>query len=187
MAQQRLYEAEAEVEARNWKKRNSDIVFQEINQEFESQRFQLLQASRWADQAQRDKISLYGELECRNKLFQEYHARDCQEIEELRRICCEETDLARQARTDELSMHQERNAAIVSQLLAQSQKPCRAAILDCRVTHKIALVPQETFLNDLLLKKDYPLQSSTTQKFWHHPVRNSGLILSELQGEERVK
>ena len=82
MAQQKLYEAETEVEARNWEKRNSDIAFQEINQEFEPQRFQQHQASRWADQAQRDKISLYGEFELRNRLFQENHARDCQEIEE---------------------------------------------------------------------------------------------------------
>ena len=51
MAQRKFYEAEAEVEARNWEKSNSDIAFQEINQEFESQRFQLHQASRWADQA----------------------------------------------------------------------------------------------------------------------------------------
>ena len=55
IAQQKLYEAEAEVEARNWEKRNYDFAFQKINQEFESQRFQLHQASRWADQAQRDK------------------------------------------------------------------------------------------------------------------------------------
>ena len=67
-------------------------LFHEINQEFESQRFQVQQAIRWADQAQRDKMSLYGQLELRNRLFQEDHARDCQEIEELRRICCEETD-----------------------------------------------------------------------------------------------
>ena len=46
MAQQNLYEAEGEVEARNWEKRKSDIAFQEINKEFESQRFQLHQASR---------------------------------------------------------------------------------------------------------------------------------------------
>ena len=52
-AQQTLYQAEAGVEARNWEKRNSDFAFQEINQEFESQRFQLHQASIWADQAQR--------------------------------------------------------------------------------------------------------------------------------------
>ena len=63
------------------------------------------------------KISLYGELEFRNRFFQEDHARDCQEIEELRRICCKETDRARQARIGELSMHRERNLATVSQLL----------------------------------------------------------------------
>ena len=55
MAQQKLYEAEAEVEARNWEKRNSDSAFHEINQKFESQRFQLHQASRWADQVQRER------------------------------------------------------------------------------------------------------------------------------------
>ena len=61
MAQQRLHEAAAKVEARNWDQRKSDIAFQDINQEFESERFQLQQASRWADQAERDIISLHGE------------------------------------------------------------------------------------------------------------------------------
>ena len=65
------------------------------------------------------KLALYRELELRNRLFQEDHARDCQELEELRRICCEETDRARQATIDELSMHQERNPSTVSQLMAQ--------------------------------------------------------------------
>ena len=72
MAQQKLYE-----EAKNWEKRNSDVAFQEIDQEFESQRFQLHQANRWADQAQRDKkkISLYGdwnwEMDSSKKIMQE--------------------------------------------------------------------------------------------------------------------
>ena len=100
-AQQKLYEAEAEVEARNWEEQRQDISFQEINQEFESQRFQLHQASRSADQAQRDIISLYGELELRNRRFQEDHARDCEEIDNLRKISCEETDQARRARIEE--------------------------------------------------------------------------------------
>ena len=56
----------------------------------------------------------------RNRLYQESHIRTCQEIEELRRICCEETDRARQARIDELSTHQKRDAT-VSQLLTQNQ------------------------------------------------------------------
>ena len=99
-AQQKLYEAEAEVEARNWEEQRQDVSFQEINQEFESQRFQLHQASRSADQAQRDIISLYGELELRNRRFQEDHARDCEEIDNLRKISCEETDQARRARIE---------------------------------------------------------------------------------------
>ena len=36
MAQQRLYDAEAEVEAINWEKRNSDVAPNVINQKFES-------------------------------------------------------------------------------------------------------------------------------------------------------
>ena len=42
----------------SWGKRISDVAFQETMQEFESQRLQLHQASRWADQAQRDKNKL---------------------------------------------------------------------------------------------------------------------------------
>ena len=64
-------------------------------------------------------MRLYGELELRNMLFQEDHARDCQEIEELRRICCEEANRARQVKNDELSVHQKRNPTTVSQLIAQ--------------------------------------------------------------------
>ena len=46
--------------------------------------------------------------------------RNFQEIEELRRICCEETDRARQLRRDELSMQQERHRTTVSQLFTQN-------------------------------------------------------------------
>ena len=56
-----------------------------------------------------------------NRLFREHQARGCQEIEELKRICCEETERARQATIDELSMHQERNLTTVSQYLTQMQ------------------------------------------------------------------
>ena len=67
------------------------------------------------------KISLCRESEFRNLLFQKDHARDFKEIEELRRICCEEVDQARQARIEELSMQQERNPMTVSQLMALIQ------------------------------------------------------------------
>ena len=82
LAHQKLFEAEAEVEARHWEKRNSEMALYEVNQEFEFERFQL-QASRWAYQAQRDNFSLYGELELTNRPFQENPARNYQEIEEL--------------------------------------------------------------------------------------------------------
>ena len=55
----------------------------------------------------------------RNRLFQEDHARDCQEMKELRRICCEKLDRARQARIDELSLHQEKDPTTASQLMTQ--------------------------------------------------------------------
>ena len=98
----------------NWEHRKSDI---ETNRELESQRLELYQANQWADQAQREKINLYGELEMRNRLCQESRAQNCQEIEELRRICCEETDRARQLmRIDELSMQHEKNLTTGSQL-----------------------------------------------------------------------
>ena len=35
--------------------------------------------------------------------------------------------------------------------------------------HKMVRVSQETFLKDVLLKKDYPPQSSTIQRIWHLP------------------
>ena len=65
------------------------------------------------------KSACMENLELRNRLFQENHARDCQEIAELRRICCEESRRARQARIDELSLDHERNPTTVSQLLTQ--------------------------------------------------------------------
>ena len=86
LAQQRSYEAEADVELKHWEKRHSDMALNEITQEFESRRLQLQQRNHLADQAQRDKICLYGELELRKRLFREHQAKDCQEIEELRRI-----------------------------------------------------------------------------------------------------
>ena len=105
MAQPKLYEADAEVEAGNWHRFSWD----------QSRIWISTISATWADQSQCDKISLYGELELRNRLFQDNHARDCKEIEELRRIDCEETDRARQASIDELSVHQERNPTTVSQ------------------------------------------------------------------------
>ena len=101
-AQRRLSEATAHMNIRNKKKkqRNSDTAVCETNRELESQRLELYQANQWADQTPRKKLNLCGELEMRNRIFQESRARNCQEIEELRRICCEETDRARPLRIE---------------------------------------------------------------------------------------
>ena len=48
-------------------------------------------------------------------------AKDCQAIEELRRICCDETDSARQLKIVALSVQQKGNPCTVSQLLTQIQ------------------------------------------------------------------
>ena len=169
------------MEVKHGEKRNSDVALSEVNQEFESQRFQLQQANRWADQAQRDKVSLFGELELRNRLFQESQAKDCQETEELRSICCEETDRARQARIDELSVHAcqtrdnfailiqraalERPTFPVNPLLICVPGPCLAAILDCCTIHGNLRVLQDTFQND------HP-HSPTNQRMWHLLLNN---------------
>ena len=121
------------------KERNSDTAFQETNPEFESQRYQLHQASRWADQAERDKISLYVEMEMRSRVLQENHARDCQEIEdhardcqeieELRRICCEESHRAKQTRIVYASRDESYDCESVvdsdSGILEQNEIPCQ--------------------------------------------------------------
>ena len=82
---------------------------------------ELFQANQLSDQAQREKSWLFGELDVRKRAFQEDRARDCQGIEELRRICRAEADRARQLKLDELSMQQRENPSTVNQLLAQIQ------------------------------------------------------------------
>ena len=118
---EKLSEIEADVEIRRWEQRSSEIALHESYRELETQILQLLQANIW-DNARSERISLCGELEMRNKLFQESRTKDCQEIEELRRGCCEESDRARQAKLDELSMMQQRDPQTVSQLLAQMRE-----------------------------------------------------------------
>ena len=70
-AQRRLSEAEADMETREWEKRSSYMDLYEINRELESLRLELYQAHQWADQAQGQRVNLCGELEMRNRLFQE--------------------------------------------------------------------------------------------------------------------
>ena len=66
-------------------------------------------------------------------------------------------------------------------------EPCLASIRDCRMTHGILWVPQETLLNDYLLEKDYPLLSSKIQRIWHHLLEDWDLKLQEIQWYRKGK
>ena len=68
-AQKRLSEVEADVEVRRWEQKSWDMALFETNRELESHRLELHQANQWADQAQREKVNLCGELEMRNRRF----------------------------------------------------------------------------------------------------------------------
>ena len=100
----------------------------------------------------------FGELDMRNRLFQESRARDCQEIVELRRICCEETDRARQIGIDELSLQQERYPTTESQLLTQIQdlqnkvNPCQTQETFTILRQRAALEGPTFPVNPLLFR-----------------------------------
>ena len=68
----------------------------------------------------------------RNRLFNESRARNCEEIEELRRFCCEETKRAIQLRSDELSMQQERNPTTVLLIQVQNLQKKVNSLSDAR-------------------------------------------------------
>ena len=90
-AQRRLSEAEADMDIINWEQKSSDVALFETIRELESQRLELYQANQWADQDQREKINLCGEFEMKNRLFQVNRARNCQDIEDLRRNISSQT------------------------------------------------------------------------------------------------
>ena len=98
---------------------HAEMDIQETNRELECQRLSFI--SRISMDRQRERINFCGELEMINRLFQESRARNCLEIVELRKNCCEQTDRARLMGIDELSMQQERGPTMVSQLLTQIQ------------------------------------------------------------------
>ena len=66
-AEKRPSEPEADMEMRRWEKKSSERALYETHRELASQRLQLHRANQWADQAQREKINLCGDLEMRNR------------------------------------------------------------------------------------------------------------------------
>ena len=204
LAQQRFYEAEADVEIKHWKKRNSDIALHEINQEFGSQWLQLQQANQWADQAQRDKTSLYGELEVMNRFFREHQAKRLP-----RNLGIHENLLwrSRSSKTSNNSLSclrlwvncwsdakefsKKQRAALerptfpVNPLLFRGSEPCLAAILDCRTNtgnnmgtsgNVFEWLPAQEGQNSTLFNKSKNLTFSFKKKTGTRYWRNYGEV-----------
>ena len=77
------------------------LLFMKTGMQLQSQRMELDHANQLTDRTHRDKSSLCDELGMRNKIFHlEDRAKNCQEIEQLRRICCAEVERARQLNYD---------------------------------------------------------------------------------------
>ena len=57
----------------NREHRNADVALYDANRELESQRLEFYQANQWADEAQREKLNLCGELEVKNCLCLTIH------------------------------------------------------------------------------------------------------------------
>ena len=102
-AQTRLTEAQAELDGREWERRHADLALYETGRQLESQRMELYEANQLSDQAQREKSWLCEESDLRNRACHEDRARNCQEIEEIRRIWCAEADRVRHLKYSELS------------------------------------------------------------------------------------
>ena len=105
-----------------WRMRNADIALCEIGMQLQPGGWNLYQAHPLSDQPQREKGWLCEDLEKRNRAFQEDRAGDCQETQELRRICCAEADRARQLKYDEPSTQKEDNPSAVNQFMVQIQE-----------------------------------------------------------------
>ena len=118
-ARRRLSDAEAHLDSRDWERRKSELVLYESQQQLESQKGESPQASQWADQAQRERVNLCGELEMRKRIRYENQVSTNQDSEELRRICSEEENQVRRLQFEELSVRQEKDLNTVSELLKQ--------------------------------------------------------------------
>ena len=96
MSQRRLSEAKIEMDRKSWERRNSVMALNETNRQLESQQ------TRGLVKLKMESRSMFEELTMKSRLYEENHALGCMEIEELRRICREETERAQQLRTDAL-------------------------------------------------------------------------------------
>ena len=155
------------------------------------------------------------ELEMRNIAFQEYRARNCQEIDESLRICCTEAERAWHLRCDELSAQKGVSNSTVNQLMVQIQElkdkvnslRLRAALdyPTFRVNPRVFRVPEEwiaaTLAGSLIhgthgvhqdtflvysLEVNRLQRSLRIQRIWHRLLADWGQLLqAELRNKEK--
>ena len=73
-----------------WSEETQNTHFFGSQRELESQKLHFLVANHSENQAQRERVHLHGELETKDRIHQECHARCCREFEELTRRCDQE-------------------------------------------------------------------------------------------------
>ena len=117
-----LYSTEYDTEIQNLERRNSECALIESRRELGSQRRQVLEANRWADQAQRERIHLSSELVMKNHLQKEGCARSCQEIEELKKTLLLGRNGVTRQKLNEYSMQHDQESRTVSLLPEQIRK-----------------------------------------------------------------
>ena len=111
----------------------------------------------WASQAQMENLRILKELAMKSRLYQESHAKDCFGIEELQRICFEETERARQLRTDGLNAQKKDEPSPVNQFLSQIQY----------------------LQGECLERRERILRSGDSEQLWNVPRSQSTLENSE--------
>ena len=79
-AQKRLSEGQAEIDRKEWERKNADITLCVTNRQLESQRVERYQANQLTNQTQREESWLIGELDMRTRVVQEDRAKDCQKL-----------------------------------------------------------------------------------------------------------
>ena len=103
-------------------RRNSEYALIESQRELEPHSLQLSEANQWADQAQRERIHLCGQLEMKSRLHRECYARSCREIEELKKHCYQEENAARRRKLGELPTQHDQESRTVSLLQDQVRR-----------------------------------------------------------------
>ena len=83
---------------------------------------ELYQTNHWDSQGKIEKWRMFEQAAMKSRLYQANHAKDCIEIQELRRICFEETERVRQLRADDFYAQKKEELPTMNHLVSQIQE-----------------------------------------------------------------